>query len=1013
MQTAHSLFLVFASTAALALSGGLGTEQPAAGNAEKAAEKVSAFGRYSGYSFVRFNGFDRKSVYVPARDGTRLAIDVYRPVRDGVVTDEKLPVVWTFLPYNRAIRGDDGRITPNMGAPLDLIPYGYVVAIADVRGKGASFGVRAGPADANETNDAYELTEWLAAQPWSNGRVGMSGCSYYGATALQAARSGAPHLRAVFVGTTMFDQYDTFAAGGITAEGLLDDSIPADRVVEVDEDPDRKLLAEALGQHQANTRTGRFFAATPFRDDVNPYTGTAWWRDASFYPYLSSVRPEVAFYLYGGYYDLYADQTVLKYVNIRGPKKLAFGNWHHCEAPGFRLDIERLRFFDHWLKGIANGVMEEPAVHLYVTRAQDGTEWRGLREWPHGATPHRLYLAPGSAWVGLDRARQAYVAAGLLRAGPPAADSKPFELRHVPLPQPLVIYGTVRANVDPHSAIFTLPAQDELREVVGSSTLRLWISTPARDADVYVYLEAVNRMGGAEVIARGRLRASGRKTGPAPYDALGLPWQTHVRADHQPLQPNVPVALDIRLSPTAYAIRPGDLLRLAVTTRPPYEAEEKEPPPLRIHSDAEHPSYLELSEVDTREAALNPHEALRYLRPTSPGAAVLAGSGLRADDTAEGDRTVIVRASHILDGAGAILTDRDIHIRSGRIARISAFGDRFDYDLRGLTVMPGWIDTHAHIAARFDREGHAVLPNTLGAETPEEAALAVAANAWVTLRAGFTTVQSPGDRLDTPVARLSSTDAFPAPRILTSRELIQGKDTSDPQAIRAAVRRMKADGSDFIKLFADGHSDLGEDALSAGCDEARRQGLRALVHASSLPAVRRATAARCTTIEHGRELDDETLGAMKAAGIYYDPNLDIPVHYARRQEVLPGSESYRAGDIARMPADYRAYVVVFRRALAAGVEIVFGSDAVAGTHGANADEFVWRVIDGGQSPMAAIVSATSLAAKSLGLEQEIGRIAPGLAADLVAVAGDPLLDIREVKRVRFVMKGGIVFRNDR
>ena len=113
-----------------------------------------------------------------------------------------------------------------------------------------------------------------------------------------------------------------------------------------------------------------------------------------------------------------------------------------------------------------------------------------------------------------------------------------------------------------------------------------------------------------------------------------------------------------------------------------------------------------------------------------------------------------------------------------------------------------------------------------------------------------------------------------------------------------------------------------------------------------------------------------------------------------------------------MPEGYSAYVETFRKALASGIMIVYGSDAVAGTHGANADEFVWRVIDGGQSPMDAITSATSVSARSLGLDNEIGRIAPGMIADLVAVAGDPLSDIRRVKDVRFVTKGGEVVRYD-
>lgn len=378
----------------------------------------------------------------------------------------------------------------------------------------------------------------------------------------------------------------------------------------------------------------------------------------------------------------------------------------------------------------------------------------------------------------------------------------------------------------------------------------------------------------------------------------------------------------------------------------------------------------------------------------------------------EGDRTIVIRASHILDGAGGVLKNRDVHVQGGKIVQITPFGRHYDHDLRGMTLMPGWIDTHAHVAARKDREGRDVFPNSLGSETREEAALAVAANGWATLRAGFTTIQSPGDKLDGPLREAVTRGALPGPRVITSLDLIQAQDISEPEAIRARIRQMKAEGSDMVKLFADGHGELTQEALNAGCDEARELGLRTVVHASSLAASKKVIAARCTTLEHGSVLDDEALGAMKAAGMFYDPNLDVPVHYARRSTTLPEAVDYQPGDIARMPEGYRALVANFRRALASGVQIVFGSDAVAGTHGTNADEFVWRVVDGGQSPMAAIVSATSLAASSLGLVGEIGMVAPGMRADLVAVKGDPLKDIRVVKQVRFVMKDGTVFRND-
>ena len=566
----------------------------------------SGYGVYKGYAEPVYDGHRRFSQYVVVRDGTRLAVDVYRPTRNGVLVETPLPVVWTFTPYNRATRAADGTVRPSDASQLSLVSYGYVVAIADVRGKGASFGVRNGPADANETNDAHDITEWLARQPWSTGKVGMTGCSYFGATALQAVRSGAPSLKAAFVGTTMFDQYDTFAQGGITSPGLADENVSSDAVSEVDADTDRALLAEALTLRPGNTPTGKFFASTPYRDDVNPYTKSRWWEAGSFYPYVGQIRDDVGIYLYGGYHDVYADQTILAYRNVKANKKLAYGDWVHCETPGFRMDIERLRFFDHWLKGVPNGVMTEKPVHVYVSRAKDGTEWRALDAWPDAART-RLYLSTQETKPAGARGAQTPFFSGGLKAQPPGTGAAAVILDDIPPVQPVMIYGTMRAGVDPISATFTLPPQPAWREVIGSPVVRLWISAPASDADVFVYLEHVNRQGGAQVIARGALRASHRQTGEAPYDTGGLPWQTHRRVDAQPLTPGEPVALDITLSPTAYTFRPGDLVRLAVTTRNPRTGVSGAP--ITLLSDASHPSWIELPQTDTRDAALNGDES--------------------------------------------------------------------------------------------------------------------------------------------------------------------------------------------------------------------------------------------------------------------------------------------------------------------------------------------------------------------------------------------------------------------
>jgi putative CocE/NonD family hydrolase len=532
------------------------------------------------------------------------------------VATEKLPVVWSFTPYNRATRLPDGTISPPR-AYGRLLANGYVIAIADVRGKGASFGVRNGPADANETNDAYDITEWLAAQPWSSGTVGMTGCSYFGATALQAARARAPSLKAVFVGTTMFDQYDTFANGGIASAGLYDDIVSADRVAQVDEDRDRTLVTEAQQAHQANTRTGQFFASTPFRDDVNPYTQDRWWVTASFYPYVKQIRPDVGLYIYGGYYDVYSDQTVTKFLNAGPNAKLTYGNWPHCESPGFDLDAERLRFFDHWLKGADNGVMSEPPVHVYVGRGEDGSEWRALDRWPVDAVRTRYYLSDESYTSPPDQAPQMSLLEASLTANEPGSATGPVVIAPPSTAGPVLSYGMPRAGVEPYSATFTLGSQDKWREIVGSPTARLWVSSPEADADVYVYLIAVREHGGPNIISRGVLRASRRRAGEAPYDTGGLPWHTHRRADEQKLEPGVPVALDIVLSPTAYTIRPGDQLRLAITTRPPGQS-AKPAPPLTLHLGKGLRSYLELPDVDTRDRAIGTKGNVPDVTPPIP-----------------------------------------------------------------------------------------------------------------------------------------------------------------------------------------------------------------------------------------------------------------------------------------------------------------------------------------------------------------------------------------------------------
>ena len=376
---------------------------------------------------------------------------------------------------------------------------------------------------------------------------------------------------------------------------------------------------------------------------------------------------------------------------------------------------------------------------------------------------------------------------------------------------------------------------------------------------------------------------------------------------------------------------------------------------------------------------------------------------------------IIIATSVALDGKGGILRDTRIVIEDSKIAAMDPTASPVDYDLRGLTVLPGWIDAHVHITWIFGKDG-----KNAGTEgVSQEDAYRAASNAWLTLMAGFTTVQSVGAPNDIPLRDAIANGMLPGPRILTAVEPLVGKgdQTGTPDEIRAFVRKQKLAGANVIKIFASksirqgGGMTLSQEQLNAACDEARKQGLRTLVHAYK-EAVRAATLAGCTEIEHGTLANDDDLRLMAEKGTYFDPQAGLVIeNYLLNKDKYLGTSGYTAEGFAAMekvlPADHE---IVEHAAKIPGLKMVFGTDAVAGAHGRNAEEFIDRVRDCGVDPMAAMVSANALGAEALGMADQIGSISPGLQADIIALDGDPLKDITAVRRVVFVMKGGLVYK---
>ena len=379
-------------------------------------------------------------------------------------------------------------------------------------------------------------------------------------------------------------------------------------------------------------------------------------------------------------------------------------------------------------------------------------------------------------------------------------------------------------------------------------------------------------------------------------------------------------------------------------------------------------------------------------------------------------KRIIIAAKALFDGRGKVLRDTRIVIEGSQIVALDPKAMPVDYDLLPFTVIPGWIDSHVHITWSFGADGK----NAGADETTQFAAYQSASNAWRTLMAGFTTVQSIGSPTDVPLRDAIAKGEMPGPRILTAVEPLEGKgeETGTPDEIRAFVRKQKAVGADLIKIFASasirqgGGMTLSQDQLNAACDEANKQGIRTLVHAYK-DAVRVATLAGCTEIEHGTLADDDSLKLMAEHGTYFDPQAGLVIeNYLANKQRFLGTPGYTEEGFAAMERVLSLdHDIVRQAAKTPGLKVVFGTDAVAGAHGRNAEEFIDRVRDAGVEPMSAMISAHSLAAEAMRLGDRIGSIALGYEADIIALEGDPLKDITAVRRVTFVMKGGTVYRN--
>ena len=563
--------------------------------APESGEKRSAPGVYSGYTFPKYDGFYRHSLYVPVRDGTRLAVDYYVPALNGAEEKEPLPVIWQFTPYGRC-SCREGVIRPGGSHLADFIRHGYVVAGAELRGTGASFGIRDATNNPYDQTDGRDINEWIWRQSWCNGQIGMVGGSYVGQTILSTLAGQPEHLKCCFITCTDFNKFDGWVRGGIARRfGAGNPDVPLEvqlaSAVPVDGDEDRALLTQAVKQHAHNGPQTGPFENLPYRDLWSAQSDSIYWNQVSASTYKDRINGVgAAIYLHGGLFDVFRRDTFIMYQNLTVPKKLIVGPWYHCGETGFDMAAEQLRFFDHWLKGVENGIMEEKPIWMKTQFMPEGRDWAAYDRWPLPEAENR------SVFFGADGTLSFDVA---LTEGDGDDYTARYDIR-------TGVEKGETSDLDAKALVYTsAPLTEDLR-VTGHPLASLWVSAKIEngpeDADFFVCLTDVAPDGATFLVTEGHLRASRRLTAEPPYDFLGLPWHPAGYGDCMPMRGALPTRLDIDLMPTSYVFRRGHCLRVQVSNHLQgfYALESDPPAKIRLHRDSLYSSYVALPVVEEK-----------------------------------------------------------------------------------------------------------------------------------------------------------------------------------------------------------------------------------------------------------------------------------------------------------------------------------------------------------------------------------------------------------------------------
>lgn len=539
-----------------------------------------------------------ESRYLTMRDGCRIAIDAYIP--QGQDQGRKFPTITIFTPYFRRFKVivEGAEPSPNAAKYRDFfVPRGYALIVIDVRGTGASFGVRESLRSPKEREDSREIADWIVAQPWSDGTIGSTGISYLGAAACFLASTGHPAVKAIAPLFSVSDIYnEQLFPGGMLSRVwsnnydelmlALDHNDP-EKIARfpyfndprlsgpqpVDEDVDGSLLNEAVLEHRNNFRLHDMMPELSFRDE-GPLHAPELNTDACspFYYQKKGTLPGVPIYSISGWYDGggYANGSITRFLTMAGPNdRLLLGPWDHGArtnvspfrqqvTPQFSILAEVLRFFDEHLLGLNTGIGKEDLVHYFSMHDES---WHATNDWPPLASK-RLYLTADATLSNTSSKNESKLSHQVSFETTTGDQTRWERLGAANITD---YFFDWHGRDQTHLKFTTQPMLQDT-ELSGHIVANLSMSSTERDAAIFVYASEIEADGTTRYITEGMLRALHRATSSCPNDyQTSWPYRRFFRQDAKLLSPGIAERFEFALLPVSWTLKKGSRLRISIT----------------------------------------------------------------------------------------------------------------------------------------------------------------------------------------------------------------------------------------------------------------------------------------------------------------------------------------------------------------------------------------------------------------------------------------------------------------